>query len=471
MLFSEHFGLTRRSRDDWFDAILDADTELFVDPLLIYKDPARQWAGVHDELIAHFDRCFELIARSARNPQSPYYRRALGMLQFAEPFEFGLGYASGSTYGSGGGVGYARDIAKAMQYAINRGLRHLDHFEVLGVLNEGIGPDRISDLTLTILKSRFIEYTQAVAARHGLTLDEHEVWAGTRDQTTGLYDWCAARLPTNPVTEGPVLLVPERFLRRLPTLEADDWWSHFARDNVNIDIMESVNKKKIVSEARKHLDSVLDWAAQVAREDAEPYDLASDPVGVWQWDHQSQKFAVSNPLRFAQPRTASGFASVIETVIGQFRLWIEEEGGWRLLWNDDGTDKPEAAAQNLFRGTAKHYCYANDVSLDAEVNLGRGPVDFIFSRGRTFRAHLEVKKLHNGTFWNGLRDQLPSYMRSDEVTDGWLMALQYRDGGVSRERARKLPAEVKAVAKAEQLTLRFALIDAREKLSASKIRS
>ena len=38
MLASAHFNIKRIGTDDWFDPILDADTELFVDPFLVFKD-------------------------------------------------------------------------------------------------------------------------------------------------------------------------------------------------------------------------------------------------------------------------------------------------------------------------------------------------------------------------------------------------------------------------------------------------
>jgi hypothetical protein len=106
-------------------------------------------------------------------------------------------------------------------------------------------------------------------------------------------------------------------------------------------------------------------------------------------------------------------------------LFVEQQGGWSLLWNDDGTDKPEEAAQLLFRGIVQNYCQANDIVIDREVELGRGPVDSKFSSGYEHRAHLEIKKEHNGKFWNGFEQQLPTYMRSDEVSDGWFLAVRY----------------------------------------------
>jgi hypothetical protein len=139
------------------------------------------------------------------------------------------------------------------------------------------------------------------------------------------------------------------------------------------------------------------------------------------------------------------------------------------LWNDDGTDKPEDAAQLLFRGVVQNYCHANNIVIDREVELGRGPVDFKVSSGYAHRAHLEIKKEHNGKFWNGLEQQLPSYMKSDQANDGWFVAVRYRHGKAADERIEQLPKRVSAIAKEKHLNLKFAVVDARKPLSASKL--
>jgi hypothetical protein len=162
------------------------------------------------------------------------------------------------------------------------------------------------------------------------------------------------------------------------------------------------------------------------------------------------------------------FDTVIELVIERFRLFIEEQRGWFLLW--DGSDeKPELAAQLIFYGIARNYCEANNIVIDPEVDCGRGPVDFKFSNGYKRRAHLEVKKLNNGRFWNGLDRQLPAYLSSDSVRKGWFLAVRYRDGKQWDKKQAELPGRVKRAAKAHGRDLRAALVDARRPLSASKL--
>jgi hypothetical protein len=470
LLFSRAFDIARTADDDWFDVILDSDTELFVDPFLIFKEPRRSdWGRAHAELVAHFDDIFKLLARAGMHERSPYYQKALGLLLFPEPQEFCLGYTARGTRGSGGGADLARQIARAMVAAIERGIEHLDHFETLGIFNRNIGPDRISDLTCTLLKERFVDYTLEVVDRHELDTERHTVRFAGIDG--GHWVEITADLPTNPVTGGPVLLVPLRFLRRLPTLNADDWWAfHGVRAQLNIDVLEAADKREIIRQAWLNRDSVDEFVGQRERRRASPYDLPQDRDAVWQWEPITFSYTEGHPLDLRGFARARRFDDVIETVVAQYRQFIENEAGWEHLWNDDGTEKHERAAQNLFRGIAKHYCNANDIAIDREVDLGRGPVDFKFSRGAALKALLEVKKLHNGSFWHGLDTQLPIYASSDESGDGWLLAVQLRTGGVSRSRAVILPRRVAEVAQDTGLNLRYALVDGRRQLPASKAR-
>jgi hypothetical protein len=169
------------------------------------------------------------------------------------------------------------------------------------------------------------------------------------------------------------------------------------------------------------------------------------------------------------PQDDQAFFVIIDSTIDAFKHYIEEQRGWKLLWNDNGSEKLEEAAQLAFLGLARSYCQANNIVVDREVELGRGPVDFKFSNGYSKRALLEIKKLHNGKFWNGLTSQLPSYLHSDQCSDGWFLAIQYRGSGTSSVRLQRLPTEVRRVADKTGKNLRLRNVDARRKPSASEL--
>jgi hypothetical protein len=473
VLITEVFGLGRTDDDDWFDAILDTDTKLFVDPFLVFKETTGFWSAAHGELIAHFNTCFQLIASSGANRDAVAYRQALALLTFPEPKEMCLGYTAHGVRGSGGGAGHAQVIASAIEDAIRRGLRDIRHFEELGILNEGIGPDRISDMACNILKPRFIEYTLHLAGRLQIPTEEHKVFPRAFEPERRSWTSGKVRLPTNPFTKGPLLFVPARFLRDLPTLNPDDWWNAYEAARVvrdlNYEIMGRVTKEIIVEEARRHEESVRTWMGEQESTSAKPYDLEKDSKGLYQWHASTGRYATAAPYRFDAPETVEAFDAIVSGVANHFKTFIEENGGWRLLWDDNGEEKHEEAAQLVFFGLARVYCRANGVEVDRETEMGRGPVDFKFSNGFAQRALLEVKKLHNGRFWDGLETQLPTYCNADSCGRGWLLAIQYRPEGISEKRGLELPARVAQLRRELGMALWYSLVDATPKKSASKI--
>ena len=474
MLATEAFGLTRTDADDWFDTILDVDTRLFVDPFLLFKEAEvkSRWTGAHAKMIDHFEQAFLLIADST-GPESLASRKAERMLVFKEPREMCLGYTDDGTDGQGSGKGFARLIVQHMARSIERGLERMEHFEELAILNKGIGRDRISDAACTILKPELIAYTQDIAARHGLGLEEHKVYGAEFDTRRQRFTPPAtARVLTNPVNGRPLIFVPRRFLRDLPTLNDRDWFAddenQMLRDDLSYEIVKNVRKETIVERARSKEKRVRQWTEAQESTQPTPYDEERDPEGLLKWEPETRAFTAANPLSLQVPDNDTQFVSVIETIIEQYRLFIEQQNGWYLLW--DGTkDKKELALQLVLYGIARNYCKANNIVVSREVEIGRGPVDFTFSNGYSNRAHIEAKKTHNGKFWNGLDYQLPSYLLGDEATLGWFLAVRFRSGKTWDERDAELPKRVKAAATRHGLDLRVALVDARRPESASNI--
>lgn len=475
MLFSTCFNIERVNEDDWFDPILNSDTLLFVDPFLIFREPPESaWSDAHASLIEHFDRCFKLIAQGNCNPDALAYKKAVALLHFHEPSELCLGYTHKGTLGSGGGYGYALTIAAAIAAAIQRGVESSKHFEELGIINEGIGSDRISDITCNILKARLVRYTQEIAERHGIETASHRVWAASFDDTRQRWNSDQVLLPTNPVNNSPIILVPRRFLRDLPQLNYRDWWDWYEneklRTDFNYEVLGAVDKKTIVEIARSQFSYVQKYIESKELEQPDPYDIEKDKNGVWTWKPLTSDYVAHHPVEFQAVHDDISFNAFIESLLSSFRHFVEEAGGWRLLWNDNGKEKPESAAQLLFRGISEHYCQAANVVIDREVELGRGPVDFKFSQGYARRALLEVKKVHNGKYWHGLEEQLPSYLCSDKVSKGWFLAIQYRTNPSSLDRIRKLPQRVDELeSRLTGVQLRSFVVDALPKASASNI--
>ena len=427
MHFSEYFGIRERDEDEsWFDPILEVDVNLFIDPFLIFSTPVPPFEESHAKIIAFFNGAFRLAAE-AGGRRGLRHRLLISMLEFPEVPELCLGYTEASTLGAGSGRGFSNVIAAGIYESIARGILEVRHFEEIGLLYEGIGCDRISDITANLLKSDLIDYTQRICAAHNVPMNPVRLRNVRFNERFSRWESGTARLPQNPVSRRGVLLVPAIFLRRLPTISAEDFWDYLwdnegqrLRDQFGYEIKSNVRKRDIIRVARNNrflVQNYLEYVEGRARPVA--YDLQRDPAGLYQWDSATRFFASQYPLSLAPPTTVEEFNSLVMTIVEQFRHFVEQEGGYKLLWNDPpGGAKPEAASQLLFQGIVRHYCRANDIDFSREVETGRGPVDFKFSNGFAQRTLLEVKLASNARFWHGIRQQVPTYLRAAQIRHG-----------------------------------------------------
>jgi hypothetical protein len=472
--FSDHFNIKRRKGDTWFDPILSLDTKLFIDPFLVYALERDEFKGSHKEVISFFNTVFQFIARAKGDESNLYWRRALNLLLFPEAEEFCIGYASQTTKGAGSGKGFAKIIAAAIWEAVKSGVTEIKHFEEVGILREGIGADRISDITATILKHRFAKYTNRICRRYRVPLKRQTYHKGKYDPRFERWGRLTIEVPLNPYNGRPVLLTPAQFLRDLPTISAENFWEYcwahenqVLRDDYSADISRNVDKKTIVEFAQNHPEIRETYIKRTEKKAPHPYNLKRDTKGLFKWYDASAKYCSEHP-KSIEIDSSQQFILVIDDFLNEFVNYVENNNGWKLLWNDNGIAKKEEAVQLLFLGIMKHYCKANDIDISKEVNIGRGPVDFKVSRGFSIRALLELKLAKNSRFWNGLKIQLPTYMKAEKIKVGFFLVVAYNKRDFKR--INSIHRITREVSKQLKYKLQTIVIDASDsRLSASRI--
>lgn len=278
--FSEHFGITPDAEDDWFDLLLTADTQLFVDPFRVYAASEGPFAGAHDELIAFFQRVMGLLASSGLQPGTAHFQAAERLLLFPEPAEFCLGFGN-TPLGIGSGKRLRDAMVGAAARTINEGREAIRHFEEMVLFQESIGPDRVSDIACNVLKDRFIAYTQQVCQRHGVPMQQIAVPHAAWDADGARWDDQAVELPLNPYTGRAVLLVPKRFLRHLSIVTPDDFWDyaflHYGeqiRAEFNYDIAQTIKHEEVARLARQHPDMARSYIRHFEDGTPDAYDAA-----------------------------------------------------------------------------------------------------------------------------------------------------------------------------------------------------
>jgi hypothetical protein len=76
MRFSEQHQINRPEGSDWFDANVEMDKPLYVDPFLLFEDEDRAWEGAHDEIVDFFDATLELLKEAPGHRESMHWAKA-----------------------------------------------------------------------------------------------------------------------------------------------------------------------------------------------------------------------------------------------------------------------------------------------------------------------------------------------------------------------------------------------------------
>jgi hypothetical protein len=311
-------------------------------------------------------------------------------------------------------------------------------------------------------------------SRHGIDPVNMPVQHAGWDRTDRRWVDGYRTLPRNTVhTRAAVLLTPRRFLRELPTVDANEFWEWAwltygddLRDRFNYQVASRVDRREIIRLARFRNSRL--WREYIETREIQPYDLGSDPRNhVVPYDAPKELSAYISIQRDASP---DDFCNFVRTLIQDFRWTVEDKTGWKWLWAGS-RHRSERVCQDLFEQTLVLSCKKADVDMTREGATGRGPVDFKFSNGWERRAHVEMKLAGSGTLHVNTTFQVPQYLRSEGVKCGFLVVVQFYDRDLEEDRVEWVVSECERISKETGLKYEPIFIDARRnKPSASKIR-
>lgn len=229
--FSRHFRLAKTQAElDFVDVYLNKDIPLFVDPFAISQRVDRWSQEAHSLLLTFFQKVIDNI-RDGRMEDARHLLRYLG-----EPNETRLGLSRGRPQGAGIGPFQADQLFNALSEssAVRTGfLRSLEECELM---IEGIGYDKISDLTTNVIRGTLANYTKDQCCLHGIPTREVAM-----DPSFSLeaQDWVSDYLPLPVVNGKPILLVPKAVARFKGTYNHQQYYRHFALEYLQAQELEA----------------------------------------------------------------------------------------------------------------------------------------------------------------------------------------------------------------------------------------
>jgi hypothetical protein len=452
------------------DAFVDVDSRLYVDPHLLEHSRCPELAGSHDVIRLYFDDLARIL-QSSQAPDDVFWRSARTRLTFHELEATGLGISSRGTGGRGIGRGLAAEVTNTAKQIIDAGVRDAKIFELIGLFQEDIGPDRISDMTVRIILPHLLAFSARVARDLGLPTYAFR------------HDGRDYGLPFIQARRRSLVLVPTDVLR--PILVANSWdevdvvASHNAalRHAVNQTIGDTwkqatrishVGKDLLLATALQHPGLFEDLLTRYRAKDAKAYDFAADPEALIAWHALTRGLATEFPLPgdlAPRGRTFDELSAVVDAIVENFKRLIEMHRLGRLLYNDDGSPRREKAAQLTFFGLADAYCSSNDFDISPESDGGSGPVDFKFSQGHDAKVVVEMKLSSNSSLLHGYQRQLPAYATAERAHRS--IYLVVKNGNHDRRIDTVLTARRDAVARGDRAP-DIVVVDARPQAAATR---
>ncbi len=216
---SQHFKVTGdQSTFEFVDVALHTDSPFFLDPRA-FRNLRSDWGETCVSLLQSF---FDAVLGRIGDGDHSGARQLLGSL--SEPNETHLGLSRGRPAGRGMGKGLAEVMWEALNGSDAATTGLLQDLEDTVLFIDGIGHDRVSDITTNIVRRPLIEFTQDAAHFYGIKLVKDV--ASARCWNSSLQKWEVqyADLPTTKT--GPLLLVPKCLVRRRPTFDPGEYLDH-----------------------------------------------------------------------------------------------------------------------------------------------------------------------------------------------------------------------------------------------------
>lgn len=479
--FSDVFDVAPETLEEYgaFNIALVNDLPLFVDPFLLYDSPNPAYQKLHDEIISYL--CF-LRDRAVAGELTP---GAISQwLLFKEIKQNWLGFSKTGNVGTGLGPDFARTLARNLMTAFkdfgSETISHGSHLEKLGLLSGGVGRDHLSDFTTNLIKGYLLDYTQTFARTH---LRPQQLARCRVDRVR--FDYETQRWQPGyfglPVAYGDyVILTPKEILTRDEAwINQSDLLARFhdicvslpddaLRTQVNEHFYRQINERTKAKERRaaamrtierfhELLDYYIRWKEEIG---SEAHQSANAKVRETHLQFvENIRALVSDHLAGTEfYRYDSSYEQSMNRVM-YLKHVIEDQGGQRLFYVHGQPVQREVDLHVMFRLT--WFANSEDLDLNAEVNNGRGPVDFKVSKGKKNSNLVEFKLAKNTSLEKNLQHQVKIYESASDTKKSIKVIMYFSDSELQR---------VMDILKRLKLTdcKDIILIDASPKVSASK---
>ena len=438
--FSDFFNVEPRLVEEHgaFNVSLIADMPLFVDPFLLFNSSKPEYEDLHQGIISYLQFLLGKAMKGGVGKDS-----LAAWFRFKEVKETWLGFSKTGNAGSGPGPGFAHDLANNLNSVFrdfgNERVTRGSHLEKLCLIAPGVGRDNISDFTVCLIKEFLLKYTQEFTIQH---ISEELTWCVSVPRVQFNYkteSWESGVFRLPKWNNQHVILTPMDILARDDTwINRKDFMNSFevlavslpddalrgqldnyfrSRLVIPIEATDAEKEKlrtQAIQETVKQFPQIIEHYIR-RKEDEGDKAVSTSEIqveSVFDWFVTQVGVYVANVLgqsEFYELPFDSYDAAMARLLF--LKSFVEDKDGYRIFYHDGLPVQRESDLQLLYKLT----WYASRFDMNAEVNNGRGPVDFKVSWGSKDKALVEFKLAKNKKLKSGLKNQLEVYGKANET--------------------------------------------------------
>lgn len=422
------------SKDTWFNPVVEWDSKLFIDPLLLKRTNIKEFKNCYQELIDFFkNACITLKTKSIPK------KLVENMLNFREVEEAQLGYSYDSNKGSGFSGLTALKFFENFSKYIDLKIFDYDELEEITLFEENVDLDRITDMILSITKRYFITYSCSIGEKEGFPLDKFNTLTHFNfDEMSWISE--IVELPyiiNNENKKVPVLLVPHSILVGKLHYNSENFitwlWNNetdYVKDTFEYNIKKELesNKKEIIEKIIENNDT--DLFKRFGNEPVEPYDLQKDK------DIINKIYDFVKDIIITNKDSEISVLEMADDLIRDIEHAVQDERGWTLLLSDTSIKfraEPIISKFSHLIMERKSESLGFNLDISPETNKGRGPVDFKLSRGKE-KVLIEIKTSTHPDLMTCIEDhkQLHQYMKQESCKDAILLVFYNKESDLEK---------------------------------------
>ena len=432
--FSDFYNVSPEKLEEYgaFDISLINDLPLFIDPFLLFNSKKEEYQRLHSEIISYVSFLRDMAESGEIKPglvKSWFY--------FPEVKENWFGYSTIGNNGSGLGKKFAESLHGNLNTIFqNFGTEEIttsSHLEKLCLVKDGVGRDNISDFTTNLIKGYLLAYTESFALSNisSELLKKHAVTHTHFNYQTR--SWVTEQYTLPAFGEQFVILTPKDILTKDDTwINKNDMIGNFSgiassipneqlRSQLNEYLARSLPKEPTQKEINRAISStILKFPEYIDYFIKFKEDNGSGAVKLSKLKvKETETIFIKNVKSLVKELAKSGsfykeegnsFDEAYNRVMF-LKSTIEDNDGYRVFYVNGEPLKRESDLQLLFKLT----WYASEHDVNAEVNNGRGPVDYKISKGSKDKTLVEFKLASNSKLKQNLQNQVRIYEKANNT--------------------------------------------------------